>query len=313
MPRRSTPSAAERNSLLEIPSTQNDLIRRYAFSERDLSIIRQHRKPENRLGFAVHLCYMRYPGVILGAEEAPCAALLRLVANQIDAPMEIWESYAQRAETRREHLLELQAAFGFATFTTTRHYLNAIESLDDLSWQTDKGIVLASTLVEGLHQQKVLLPTPEVIDRICAESITRANRRIYAALTDVLTVDHRHTHGALHRSGVPYWLHSGRTRLAGASIHPYLPPTPVSSASATAIMSATARDSLTPASPATRLIACICSGCILILILVALIFLILLLTYYPGVFLRRFIANYITSPYVIVKQCGVLFLWRQSG
>jgi len=66
MPRRSMLSAAERNSLLEIPTTQNDLIQRYAFNEWDLSIIRQHRGPENRLGFAVHLCYMRYPGVILG-------------------------------------------------------------------------------------------------------------------------------------------------------------------------------------------------------------------------------------------------------
>ncbi len=55
MPRRSILSAAERNSLLETPTTQDNLIRRYAFDERDLSIIRQHRRPENRLGFAVHL------------------------------------------------------------------------------------------------------------------------------------------------------------------------------------------------------------------------------------------------------------------
>ncbi|MBN6742463.1 DUF4158 domain-containing protein, partial [Acidithiobacillus sp. MC6.1] len=191
MPRRSMLSAAERNSLLEIPHSQNDLIRCYAFNERDISIIRQHRGPENRLGFAVNLCYMRYPGVILGAGETPFAPLLRLVADQIAVPMEIWESYAQRAETRREHLLELQAAFGFTTFTTIHHYRNAIESLDDLAWQTDKGIVLASALVEGLRQQKVLLPTLEVIDRICAEAITRANRRIYAALTDMLSADHR--------------------------------------------------------------------------------------------------------------------------
>jgi TnpA family transposase len=130
MPRRSILSAAERNSLLETPTTQDNLIRRYAFDERDLSIIRQHRRPENRLGFAVHLCYMRFPGVILGAEEMPSTPLLRLVADQIDVPMEAWERYAQRAETRREHLLELQTAFGFTTFTTTHHYRSAIESLD---------------------------------------------------------------------------------------------------------------------------------------------------------------------------------------
>ena len=127
----------------------------------------------------------------------PSTPLLRLVADQIDVPMEAWERYAQRAETRREHLLELQTAFGFTTFTTTHHYRSAIESLDGLAWQTDKGIVLASALVEGFRQKKVLLPAPEVIDRICAESITRANRRIYAALTDVLLADHRQRLDAL--------------------------------------------------------------------------------------------------------------------
>ena len=58
MPRRSILSAAERESLLALPDTKDDLIRHYAFSESDLSIIRQRRGPANRLGFAVQLCYL---------------------------------------------------------------------------------------------------------------------------------------------------------------------------------------------------------------------------------------------------------------
>ena len=51
--------------------------------------------------------------------------------------------------------------------------------------QTDKGIVLASELTDGMRRKSILLPSPNVIERICAEAITRANRRIYAALTGV--------------------------------------------------------------------------------------------------------------------------------
>ena len=40
MPRRSILSAAERNSLLALPDTREDLIRYYRFSETDLAIIR---------------------------------------------------------------------------------------------------------------------------------------------------------------------------------------------------------------------------------------------------------------------------------
>ena len=58
MPRRSILSAAERESLLALPDTKDELIRHYTFSESDLSIIRQRRGPANRLGFAVQLCYL---------------------------------------------------------------------------------------------------------------------------------------------------------------------------------------------------------------------------------------------------------------
>jgi hypothetical protein len=57
-----------------------DLIRRYTLSEPDRSIIRQHRGAANRLGFAVQLCYLPSPGVVLGANELPFAPLLHLVA-----------------------------------------------------------------------------------------------------------------------------------------------------------------------------------------------------------------------------------------
>lgn len=74
MPRRSILSAAERESLLTLPDTKDELIRLYTFNDADLSRIRQHRGAANRLGFAVQLCYMRYPGVTLAADAKPDAA-----------------------------------------------------------------------------------------------------------------------------------------------------------------------------------------------------------------------------------------------
>ena len=71
------------------------------------------------------------------------------------------------------------------------HYRAAVHSLDDLAWQTDKGIVLATSLVENLRRQNIMLPTLDVIERICAEAVTRANRRIYTTLTDPLLPIHR--------------------------------------------------------------------------------------------------------------------------
>jgi TnpA family transposase len=71
MPRRSILPAVEREGLLALPDTKDDLIRYYTFSDTDLSIIRQRRGTTNRLGFAVQLCYLRFPGILLGVDQPP--------------------------------------------------------------------------------------------------------------------------------------------------------------------------------------------------------------------------------------------------
>jgi TnpA family transposase len=81
VPHRSILSAAERESLLALPDVKDELIRHYTFNETDLSIIRQHRGNANRLGFAIQLSYLRFPGVVLGVGEPPFLPLLRMVAR----------------------------------------------------------------------------------------------------------------------------------------------------------------------------------------------------------------------------------------
>ena len=71
MPRRSLFTDPERDTLLALPKDQDSLIRFYTFSESDLAIIKQHRGDANRLGFAVQLCYARYPGMTLPVEGEP--------------------------------------------------------------------------------------------------------------------------------------------------------------------------------------------------------------------------------------------------
>ena len=84
MPRRSILSSAERDGLLTLPDAKDELIRLYTFNDADLANIQQHRGPANRLGFAVHLCYMRHPGILLAADTEPFAPLLRMVATDVD-------------------------------------------------------------------------------------------------------------------------------------------------------------------------------------------------------------------------------------
>jgi Domain of unknown function (DUF4158) len=133
---------------------------------------------------------MRYPGYILPPTDDPAPTLLKFAANQTGINAGEWNNYARREQTRREHLVELQTSFGFQPFTVS-HYRHAVRGLDEVASQTDKGIVLAQTLVEDLRRKKVLFPSVKVIERACAEAVTRATRRIYRILTESLTSEHR--------------------------------------------------------------------------------------------------------------------------
>lgn len=219
MPRRSILSATERESLLAIPIVDEELIRLYTFNETELALIRQHRGAQNRLGFAVQLCYMRYPGIVLPVDAVPSPSLLSMVSSQIKVPGEAWDAYGKREQTRREHLVELQTILGLRAFTTLGHYRQAVHSLGELALQTDKGIVLARALVDSLRSRSVLLPAVDVMERICAEAITRANKRIYAALSDPLTRVHRQRLDELltHKDG------SKTTKLAWLRLSPKKP------------------------------------------------------------------------------------------
>jgi hypothetical protein len=67
------------------------------------------------LGFAVMLCYLRFPGRILQQGEQPPEALYAFVAEQLGLAIVHFGDYAERDQTRREHVLEIQAAFSEPT------------------------------------------------------------------------------------------------------------------------------------------------------------------------------------------------------
>ncbi|WP_395826569.1 Tn3 family transposase, partial [Collimonas sp.] len=189
MPRRSILSATERDNLIALPEGEDDLIRHYSFTESNLSLIRQRRGDANRLGFAVQLCLLRYPGYALASDMLVPDPVIDWIARQIRSDAAAWPQYGARDETRREHFQELRAyfslfAFGLPDFRTLVH------SLADLAMQTDKGLVLAEQALDTLRQRRIILPALSVIERACAEAVTRANRRIYRILLEPLQPHH---------------------------------------------------------------------------------------------------------------------------
>ena len=83
------------------PTDEREIARHFTLSREDLDLVGERRGASSRLGFALLLLYMRWPGRVLEAGEKPPSAILAFVGDQIDAPAKAFDDYARRDETRR--------------------------------------------------------------------------------------------------------------------------------------------------------------------------------------------------------------------
>ena len=116
MPARTLLSPEQRTRLFSIPTDTAEMVRHYTLGADDLALIRTKRRSINRLGFAIQLCLLRYPGLGMGPVEQPPEAMIAFVAHQLGVPSADFADYAQRDQTRREHAVELQRYLGLRSF-----------------------------------------------------------------------------------------------------------------------------------------------------------------------------------------------------
>lgn len=89
---------------MALPSEERDLVRHCTLSPEDLDRLRDVRTPHNRLGHALLLCTMRYPGRTLAPGERPPAAMVAWVARQLAVDADTLSRWSNRAQTRREQI-----------------------------------------------------------------------------------------------------------------------------------------------------------------------------------------------------------------
>ena len=186
---RSLLTPAERGQILAIPVGTDDLAASYTLSEADMSLIRQRRGDTNRLGFAAQLALLRHPGITLAEDTDVPPELISWLASRLAVSPEAWADYGQREETRQEHGREICAYLGMSAFGIA-DFRQLVEHVGGVAAQTDKGLLLIESARDFLQAKKIALPGVSVIERACAQALTKANRNIYATLCEQLSAEH---------------------------------------------------------------------------------------------------------------------------
>ena len=85
MPTRELLTQAQRLRFAEIPADLDDrlMARQHTLTKKELATIRKRRGPENRLGFAVQLALLKFPGRPLRTAQQVPEKIVRYVASQM--------------------------------------------------------------------------------------------------------------------------------------------------------------------------------------------------------------------------------------
>lgn len=164
-------SEEERLTLISIPSDISDreIGIHYTLSATDIEFIKQHRRDPNRLGVAVQLSVLRYPGWSLSNTKEIPNRVLVYIAKQIQVRPEEFALYAQREATRKEHLEEIRQLYGYRNFTI-REYRNLSQFILEAAMENGKTDYLIHLAIDELRKQRIILPAMTTIERFVWES-----------------------------------------------------------------------------------------------------------------------------------------------
>lgn len=98
-------SAAERDRWQRFPDTipQEDLVAFFLLSENDCQEVHRQREPQNRLGYALQLCTLRYLGFVPEDLQVTPPEVVTFVAEQLAVAPSVLTAYARRRRTQTDH------------------------------------------------------------------------------------------------------------------------------------------------------------------------------------------------------------------
>lgn len=180
----------ERQALLGVPLDPDGMARCFTLSRADQDLVAARRRDANRIGFAVQLALLRYPGMALAQLEQPVEPLIEWLATRLEIPAAPFAGYARRPQTMTDHAQLLARTLGLRP-PVTADLVMMIEAAAQAAWSTDRGQPIAAAVVVALRAARVTLPAAGVIERCAIAGRARARTRATNALLAGTSDDQR--------------------------------------------------------------------------------------------------------------------------
>ena len=173
--------------------TDLELAQFFFLDARDWRLLSSRRSDHNRLGFALHLCTVRFLGAFLPDLEAVPMRVLSYMGNQLGIadPRGRLDQY-QRGEMRLDHQADIRASGDYRSFSDGKALFPLLRILYARAWlRPEPPSQLFDVAVRWLLKEKILLPGISVLARLVARLRDRVAERVWSAVGRALTPEHR--------------------------------------------------------------------------------------------------------------------------
>lgn len=181
---------AERAQRNRFPETiaYEDLVTFFTLSERDLASIPRYSAPQNRLGYALQLCTLRFMGFVPDDLHSAPPEAVAFVAQQLAVSSEVFPTYGARVHTRQDHLHAAQVHLGYRR--VAKHDIDTLTQwLLERALEHDKPALLYELACEKLRTEQLVRPGVTRLERWVAEAREQAQVATFQQLAPLLTDD----------------------------------------------------------------------------------------------------------------------------
>lgn len=182
----------QRHMLTQIPDglSERDIARYYTLTPQEIAFARTRNGFSNKLGIAVQLGMLRFPGRTLTDIVDIPQEILDYIAQQVDVPVEFFLDYGNRQPTLSNHLKLIRQEFGYRTYGWSE-MLTLSRYLFPLALESSHRLPLIEAALLHLREHQIIAPGITTIERLVWRILNLAERLVYRWLTEDLSPENR--------------------------------------------------------------------------------------------------------------------------
>lgn len=157
----------QRRMLTQIPAglTEREIARHYTLTTEEIALARRRHGRANKLGFAMQVAALHFPGRSLTDLDTIPEEVLVYVATQMELPLDVFFDYGEREATLYDHLAVIREGLGYQDYGGWSMVILA-RHLMPLALESDEHLPLIEEALEYLRAEHVIAPAIGTLERL---------------------------------------------------------------------------------------------------------------------------------------------------